>query len=68
MFARPIFPSPVILGWNENLSGLNPGLRTPRLPMTHAEAGTGHRALTWDYTIDTQPTSLGHPLTNTNVS
>jgi hypothetical protein len=31
--------------------GLNPGLRTPRLPTTHARAGTGHRALTWDYTI-----------------
>ncbi|MQA61816.1 MAG: hypothetical protein GEU86_10040, partial [Actinophytocola sp.] len=28
------------------------GLRTPRLPATHARAGTGHRALTWDYTID----------------
>jgi hypothetical protein len=29
---------------------LNPGLRTPRLPTTHAKAGTGHRALAWDYT------------------
>jgi Transposase, Mutator family len=27
--------------------GLNPGLRTPQLPTTHARAGTGHRALTW---------------------
>ena len=25
--------------------GLNPGLRTPRLPATHAGVGTGHRAL-----------------------
>jgi hypothetical protein len=33
--------------------GLNPGLRTPQLPATHARAGTGHRALTWDYTTDT---------------
>lgn len=32
--------------------GLNPGLRTPQLPATHARAGTGHRALTWDYTIN----------------
>ena len=29
---------------------MNPGLRTPRLPTTHAKAGTGHRALAWDYT------------------
>jgi hypothetical protein len=63
MFARPIFPSPVVLGWNENLLGLNPGLRTPRLPMTHAEAGTGHRALTWDYTIDTSRPPLAIHLT-----
>lgn len=27
--------------------GLNPGLRTPRSPTTHAKAGTGHRARTW---------------------
>ena len=27
--------------------GLNPGLRTPQLPTTHARAGTGHRAQTW---------------------
>jgi transposase-like protein len=32
---------------------LNPGLRTPQLPTTHARAETGHRALTWDHTIDT---------------
>src|SRR4051812_25538199 len=63
MFARPIFPSPVVLGWNENLLGLNLGLRTPRLPMTHAEAGTGHRALTWDYTIDTSRPPLAIHLT-----
>src|SRR5215207_2344046 len=27
--------------------GLNPGLRTPKSPTTHARAGTGHRAQTW---------------------
>ena len=31
---------------------MNPGLRTPQLPATHARAETGHRALTRDYTID----------------
>lgn len=31
---------------------MNPGLRTPQLPATHARAETGHRALTWDHTID----------------
>ena len=31
-FARPIFPSPVVLGWNENLLGLNLGLRTHGYP------------------------------------
>ena len=39
--------------------GLNPGLRTPQLPTTHAEAGTGHRALAWDYTIDTSRPPFG---------
>jgi hypothetical protein len=53
----------VVLGWNENLLGLNPGLRTPQLPTTHAEAGTGHRALTWDYTIDTSRPPLAIHLT-----
>jgi hypothetical protein len=32
---------------------LNPGLRTPQLPTTHARAETGHRTLTRDHTIDT---------------
>lgn len=31
--------------------------------MTHAEAGTGHRALTWDYTIDTSRPPLAIHLT-----
>jgi transposase-like protein len=31
---------------------LNPRLRTPQLPATHARAETGHRALTRDHTID----------------
>jgi hypothetical protein len=35
--------------------GLNPGLRTPRLPVTHAGAGTGHRARTWATSPSSQP-------------
>jgi hypothetical protein len=31
---------------------LNPELRTPPLPATHVRAGTGIRALTWDYATD----------------
>jgi hypothetical protein len=53
----------VVLGWNENLLGLNLGLRTPWLPTTHAEAGTGHRALTRDHTIDTSRPPLAIHLT-----
>jgi len=29
--------------------GLNPGLRTPQSPATHARAGTGPQALAWDH-------------------
>jgi hypothetical protein len=35
--------------------GLNPGLRTPQSPATHARAGTGHRALTWATSPSPQP-------------
>jgi hypothetical protein len=33
-------PQPVAPGWNGNPWALHPGLRTPRSPTTHAEAGT----------------------------
>ena len=41
----PVFSSPAAPGWNGSRFGFYPGLRTPRLPATHAEAETGHRAL-----------------------
>jgi hypothetical protein len=44
-FTRPAFPSPAIAGWNSNGFGFYPGLRTPRLPTTHAKAETVLRTL-----------------------
>jgi hypothetical protein len=44
-FTRPVFPSPAAAGWNGNRFGFYPGLRTPRLPTTHAKAGTVPRTL-----------------------
>ena len=41
----PVFSSPAAPGWDTGRFGFYPGLRTPRLPATHAEAETGHRAL-----------------------
>ena len=41
----PIFSSPADPGWNKDGFGFDPGLRTPQLPTTHAEAETGHQAL-----------------------
>ncbi len=38
-------PSPAVTGWNSNGFGFYPGLRTPRLPATHAKAGTVPRTL-----------------------
>jgi hypothetical protein len=52
-FTRPVFPLPAITGWNGNGFGFYPGLRTPRLPTTHARAGTA--------LLDTGP---GHVFTN----
>jgi hypothetical protein len=52
-FTRPVFPLPAVPGRNENGFGFFPGLRTPRLPMTHAKAGTIY--------FDTGPS---HTLTN----
>jgi hypothetical protein len=41
----PVFSSPAAPGWNTGRFGFYPGLRTPQLPATHAEAETGHHAL-----------------------
>jgi hypothetical protein len=43
---------PVAPGWNGNPWALHPGLRTPRSPTTHAEAGTVPAHWTGHYTID----------------
>ena len=40
-----VFSSPAACGWNTDRFGFDPGLRTPQLPATHAEAETGHHAL-----------------------
>jgi len=41
----PVFTSPAPPGWDKGRFGFFPGLRTPQLPATHAEAETGQRAL-----------------------
>ena len=53
-FARPVFPSPVAARMERAALGLSPGLRTPptRSRTTHARVGTGHRARTWNYTLN----------------
>ena len=60
----PVFSSPVAPGWNEEPLGFFPELRTPQLPATHAEAGTGHRALARDYTYRHQSNLLRHESTH----
>jgi hypothetical protein len=45
-------PQPVAPGWNGNPWAFHPGLRTPRSPTTHAEAGTVLAHWTGHYTID----------------
>jgi hypothetical protein len=45
-----------------NLLGLNPGLRTPRLPMTHAAGGDRSSSTDLGLHHRHQPTSLGNPL------
>jgi hypothetical protein len=59
MFARPIFPSLWPPGWNGPPLGF-PGLRTPstKSRTTHARAGTGHRARTWNYTLNSSSVDL----------
>jgi hypothetical protein len=43
-------------GWNGPPLGQHPGLRTQptKSQTTHAEEGTGHRARTWNYTLNSQ--------------
>jgi hypothetical protein len=59
MFARPIFPRLWPPGWNGPPLG-SPGLRTPptKSRTTHARAGTGHRARTWNYTLNSSSVDL----------
>jgi hypothetical protein len=54
VFARPVFPSLWPPGWNGPPLGSTLGLRTPptRSRTTHAEVGTGHRARTWNYSLN----------------
>jgi hypothetical protein len=60
VFARPIFPSLWPPGWNGPPLGLTPGLRTPptKSRTTHARAGTGHRARTWNYSLHSSSVDL----------
>lgn len=51
-------PQPVTPGWNKGPSAFHLGLRTPRLPATHAEAGTAPTHGTGNYTIDIDPPSV----------
>ena len=53
----PVFSSPAAPGWNRSRFGFYPGLRTPQLPATHAEAETGHRALARVLHLRPQPAS-----------
>jgi hypothetical protein len=56
-FTRPAFPSPTPPDGSEVASASTPGLRTPPLPATHAQVGTGHRTLTRATSSTTPPTS-----------
>ena len=50
-------------GWNGPPLGSPPGLRTPptKSRTTHARVGTGHRARTWDYTLNSHQ-SISNPV------
>ena len=54
VFARPVFPSPVATRMERAALGLSPELRTPptRSRTTHVGEGTGHRARTWNYSLN----------------
>jgi hypothetical protein len=56
-------PRPQPPGWSGQSLGLSPGLRTPptRSRTTHAEVGTGHRARTWNYTLNSHQ-SISNPV------
>jgi hypothetical protein len=62
-FTRPAFPSPVAARMERAALGLFPELRTPptRSRTTHARAGTGHRARTWNYTLNSH-LSISNPV------
>ena len=62
-FARPVFPSPVAARMERAALGLSPGLRTPptKARTTHAGEGTGHRAPTWNYTLNSHQ-SISNPV------
>src|SRR6266516_1691780 len=51
----PVFSSPAAPGWDTGRFGFFPGLRTPQLPATHAEAETGQRALAQVLHLRPQP-------------
>jgi hypothetical protein len=63
----PVFSSPADPGWNGNRFGFDLGLRTPQLPATHAEAETGHRALTRVLHLRHQPNLQPVPPTFTHA-
>ena len=60
VFARPVFPSPVAARMEQAALGLCPELRTPptRSRTTHVGAGTGHRARTWNCTLNSHSVDL----------
>ena len=51
-------PQPVTPGWNGSPWACYPGLRTPQLPATHAEAGTVLAHWTEHYIFDISRTSF----------
>jgi len=59
-FTRPVFPLPVVCGWNAGPWASPPELRTEPLPATHVGVGTGLEH--WPGT--TPPTSVVGPLTS----
>ena len=63
VFARPIFPSPVAARMERAALGHSPRLRTPptKSRTAHARVGTGHRARTWNYPLNSHP-SISNPV------
>ena len=62
-FAHPIFPSPVAARMERAALGLEPRASHPadQEPTTHARVGTGHRARTWNYTLNSHQ-SISNPV------